>query len=54
MNGTLIDIQGLTTSVTPIEQQDSTDKSYLLTITDGTKQIEIQIAYEKICSIMCR
>lgn len=50
MNGTVIDIPGITVSVTPIELQDSTDAAHLLTITDGNKSIQITIAYGKICS----
>lgn len=48
MNGTVIDIPGITVSVTPIELQDSTDTAHLLTITDGNKQIIITISYGRI------
>jgi len=48
MNGTVIDIQGINVSVNPISLEDSTDIAYILTITDGSKEIIIQIAFGKI------
>jgi hypothetical protein len=54
MNGTIIDIKGITTNITPVELEDSTDKSYLITISDGNKEITITIAYEKICSCIVK
>lgn len=58
MNGTIIDISGITVSVTPIDLEDSTDKAHLLRITDGNKTITLTISYgritEEVCSIMPR
>lgn len=48
MNGTVIDIAGITVNVLPIDLEDSTDKAYLLTITDGHKQITLSISYGRI------
>lgn len=48
MNGTVIDIQGISVMVNPISMEDSTDMAYNLTITDGKKEVTIQIAFGKI------
>jgi hypothetical protein len=54
MNGTIVDIQGISVSVNPIPMQDSTDMAYILTIGDGTKEINIQIAFGKIINSTIR
>jgi hypothetical protein len=48
LNGTVIDIDGISVQVIPIEMQDSTDNAHLLTITDGFKTITITISYGRI------
>ena len=48
MNGTIIEIPGISVSVIPIELEDSTDTAHLITISDGKKEISIQVAYGKI------
>lgn len=48
MNGTIVDIQGINVSVTPITMEHSVDMAYILTIGDGTKEVSIQIAFGKI------
>ena len=48
LNGTVIDITGITVQVIPIEMEDSTDKAHLLTITDGFKTITLTITYGRI------
>jgi len=54
MNGTVIDIQGITIQSIPIQNEDSTDKAQLITLTDGIKQITIFIAYGKICDCIIK
>jgi len=54
MNGTVIDIQGITIQSIPIVLEDSTDKSHLITLTDGVKQIQIEIIYGKIHSCIIK
>ena len=51
MNGTIIDILGISTSVTPIEMQDSTDKAHIITISDGIRKIQIEVIYGKITQL---
>jgi hypothetical protein len=53
MNGTLIDIQGITVSVTPIEMQDSTDKAYIISISDERKITNITVIYGRIEEVCC-
>lgn len=48
MNGTIVDIPGVSVSVNPISMEDSTDLAHIVTITDGVKEISIQIAFGKI------
>jgi len=53
MNGTVVDIQGIDVSVTPIELQYSTDISHLLTIKDTKQTINIIITngtIQEVCS----
>lgn len=46
MNGTIIDIQNINVSVTPIELQDSTDKAYVVVFKDSNdNEIIINISY---------
>ena len=56
MNGTVIDIDGLSLQVIPIELEDSTDKAHLLVITAGHKEITLTISYGRITdeAIRCR
>lgn len=49
MNGTIIDIPGISVSVNPISLEDSTDKAHVITIKDEYgKQVQITIAFGKI------
>lgn len=48
MNGTVIDISGLSVKVIPIDLEDSTDKAHLLIISDGNKEITLTISYGRI------
>ena len=48
MNGTVIDIPGVTVTVNPIELEDSTDMAHLISINDGKKEISITIIYGRI------
>ena len=48
LNGTVVDIEGITVQVIQVDLQDSTDKAHLLTITDGHKQITLTISYGRI------
>ena len=48
MNGTVIDITGITVDVQTIDLEDSTDKAYLLTIKDEFKQVTLTISYGRI------
>lgn len=49
MNGTIIDIPGISVSVNPIALQDSTDKAHTVTIKDQQgNSITIDIAFGKI------
>lgn len=51
MNGTVIDIPGISSIVIPIEMEDSTDKAYIISISDGNKQVELYISYGKITEL---
>ena len=51
MNGTVIDINGISCSVNPIELQDSTDKANIITISDGDREVKIEIIFGKITQI---
>lgn len=53
MNGTVIDIQNIFVNVIPIYLENSTDKAYILEITDKEKKITIEISYGKIKEIRC-
>lgn len=48
LNGTVIDIDGISVQVIPIEMQDSTDNAHLLIIKDGFKTITLTISYGRI------
>lgn len=48
MNGTVIDIQGITVDITPIEIEDSSDKAYVIDFKDGQNTVTITILYGKI------
>jgi hypothetical protein len=48
MNGTVVDIDGLSVKVIPIDLEGSTDKAHLLEITDGHKIITLSISYGRI------
>jgi hypothetical protein len=52
MNGTIIDIQGISVSVNPYELQDSTDKAHTITIKDNNnKVVTIEVSYGTITEI---
>lgn len=52
MNGTLIDIAGITVNVQPIDMEDSTDKAYVVTFKDNRdKQVELIISYGQITEV---
>lgn len=51
MNGTVIDIPGITVNVLPIDLQDSSDQSHILSIGDGKRMITIQVVYGNITQI---
>lgn len=51
MNGTIIDIPGITVHVNPIELEDSTDVAHVLTISDEGRIITLNISYGKITEI---
>lgn len=51
MNGTVIDIPGISTSIHPIAMEDSTDLSHLITVSDGERKVTISISYGKITQI---
>lgn len=51
MNGTVVDIEGITVSVIPIELENSTDKAHLLTIKDNNRVITLSISYGQITQI---
>ena len=54
MNGTIIDISGITVNVNTIDLEDSTDKASVLTIRDEAgEQITLNISYGKITEV-CR
>ena len=54
MNGTIIDISGITVNVNTIDLEDSTDKASVLTIRDEAgEQITLNISYVKITEV-CR
>lgn len=48
LKGTLINIEGIEVQVIPVDLQDSTDKAYLLIITDSIKTITLTISYGRI------
>ena len=49
MNGTIIDIPGITVSVHPISLEDSSDKAHIIIIKDEhNKEIKIEIIFDKI------
>lgn len=54
MNGTVIDIPGISVKVTPITLLGSTDEAHLVTISDGTKEIIIDISYGRIEEVRSR
>lgn len=51
MNGTIVDIEGISVSVTPIDLENSTDKAYLLQIKDNKKVVSLHISYGQITEI---
>ena len=51
MNGTIIDINGITCTTNPIEMQDSTDKAHIITLSDGEREVTIEIMFGKITQI---
>lgn len=51
MNGTVIDIPGITVGVIPIELENSTDKSHIVTIKDNVREITLHISYGQITQI---
>lgn len=52
MNGTVIDIEGISVDVNHISLEDSTDKAYMITIKDEHgRQIKIDIAFGEIINI---
>lgn len=51
MTGTVIQIPGINVDVIPIDLEGSTDKSYLMKISDINKDIVIEISYGKITNI---
>lgn len=51
MNGTVIDIPGISVSVVPIELENSTDKSHIVTIKDNVRGITLHISYGQITQI---
>jgi hypothetical protein len=51
MNGTVIDIEGISVNIKHIYMQDSTDKAYILTLSDGKNEVNISIIYGKIESV---
>lgn len=51
MNGTIIDVPGITINVASIDMQDSTDTAHVIIISDGEKKVEIEINFGKIKSI---
>jgi hypothetical protein len=53
MNGTVIDIKGITINVVDIYLQDSTDIAQLLTIKDKDKTYYISILNETIKEVRC-
>lgn len=54
MNGTVIDIPGISVSVVSFPMEDSPDKQYSLTIKDEQgKEVEIVITFGKITQTIC-
>lgn len=52
MNGTVIDIPGISVSVTPIDLQDSTDISYIIEIKDQQDHgVKLEVCYGRITAI---
>lgn len=52
MNGTVIDIAGISCNVYPIDLEDSTDKAYLVTFKDNRgKVVELVISYGQITEV---
>lgn len=55
MNGTIIDIPGISVNVNPISLEDSMDKAYVITISDKFgEEVKMQIVYEKITNVSCK
>ena len=54
MNGTIIDIPGISVSVNPISLEDSSDKAYVINIKDSYGRIvTLEVIYGKITNISC-
>lgn len=51
MNGTVIDIPGITVDVVPISLENSTDIAHVVTIKDKEREIKLEILYGKITQI---
>lgn len=51
MNGTIVDIAGISVQVIPIDLQDSTDQAHIITIKDNEREIKLEIIYGKITQI---
>lgn len=51
MNGTVIDINGISVQVIPITMEDSTDMAYLISIKDNKKELLISVSYGQITNI---
>lgn len=51
MNGTIIDIHGISVDVIPIDLEYSTDKSHLIVIKDNKKELLIHVSYGQITHI---
>lgn len=54
MNGTVIDIPGISVSVNPISLEDSSDKAYVINVKDSYgKIVTLEISFGKITNISC-
>lgn len=51
MNGTVIDIPGITVDVIPISLEHSTDQAHIVRIRDKEREITLEISYGKITQI---
>lgn len=51
MNGTVIDIDGISVQVIPISMEYSTDMAYLISIKDNKKELLISVSYGQITNI---